>query len=294
PSLFWLNRRLHGRIRYPIISIVHHLRSSEQHPVWANWLYRQIERRYLASVDGFVFNSETTRQVVHGLAAKRPFHERPFHKRPFTVAHPAGDQFQPDFDPAHILARAHEPGPLRVLFVGNLIPRKNLHVLLAALAQLPLADWRLTVVGNTAVSPRYTRAIHQQIHQQHLQNNVTLLGPLADAQVAAQMAQSHLLAVPSSYEGFGIVYLEGMGFALPAIAGSGGAAHEIITAGVNGFLAGGVAELVQQITTLQQDRNRLAQMGLAAWQHYQAHPTWHDTGARIHQFLHEIKNARLS
>jgi hypothetical protein len=32
PSLFWLNRRLRGHISYPIVSIVHHLRSSEAAP----------------------------------------------------------------------------------------------------------------------------------------------------------------------------------------------------------------------------------------------------------------------
>ena len=50
------------------------------------------------------------------------------------------------------------------------------------------------------------------------------------------LPQHHLLAVPSSYEGFGIVYLEGMHFGLPAIAGTDGAAKEIITHGQNGFL----------------------------------------------------------
>ena len=35
-----------------------------------------------------------------------------------------------------------------------------------------------------------------------------LLGLLSDTQLAEQFATSHLLAVPSQYEGFGIVYLE--------------------------------------------------------------------------------------
>ncbi|MEK7323802.1 MAG: glycosyltransferase, partial [Chloroflexota bacterium] len=65
PSLFWLNRSLRGR--YPIIAIVHHLRVSEARPAWQNWLYCQVERRYLASVDGFIFNSETTKKAVEAL-----------------------------------------------------------------------------------------------------------------------------------------------------------------------------------------------------------------------------------
>ncbi len=38
PSLFWVNRRLDGAV--PIVSIVHHLRSSELRPSWQNAFYR--------------------------------------------------------------------------------------------------------------------------------------------------------------------------------------------------------------------------------------------------------------
>ena len=39
--------------------------------------------------------------------------------------------------PEEIMARATAPGPFNLIFVGNLIPRKELHTLLAALASLP-------------------------------------------------------------------------------------------------------------------------------------------------------------
>jgi hypothetical protein len=38
PSLFWLNRRLQNQVSYPIIAIVHHLRSSAMHPTWTRLL----------------------------------------------------------------------------------------------------------------------------------------------------------------------------------------------------------------------------------------------------------------
>ncbi len=61
PSLFWLNRRLRRFRRYPIVTIVHHLLCEEPRAGWQNLLYRFIEKRYLASVDGYVCNSFTTR-----------------------------------------------------------------------------------------------------------------------------------------------------------------------------------------------------------------------------------------
>ena len=278
PSLFALNTRLRGQVDYPILSIVHHLRSSEDRPAWQNALYRAVERRYLQSVDGFVFNSETTRAVVEGLAGA---------DRPAMVAYPAGDRFGSPLDAAAITARASAPGPLRVMFVGNLIPRKGLHTLLDALARLPNGTWRLEVVGRTDADPAYTRAIRRQVKRAGPGEAVTLTGPLPDAELAARLAQSDVLAVPSSYEGFGIVYLEGMAFGLPAIATTAGAAAEIVADGVDGFLIppGDSAALATRLAALAADRARLATMSLAARARFDRHPTWEDSGARIHGFM---------
>ena len=278
PSLFWLNRRLRGQIPYSIISIVHHLRCSEARPRWQNWLYWLVERRYLASVDGFIFNSQTTRQVVQSLVGTA---------QPHVVALPAGNRFATALTTEQIEARARQPGALRLLFVGNLIPRKGLHMLLQAVAQLPLSDWQLDVVGDTAVNPRYTQRIQQTIAKQNLNSNVILHGTLNGDELVLKMANSQLLVVPSSYEGYGIVYLEGMGFGLPAIGGQRGAAHEIIAEGVDGFLVSGgeTAVLSQHIHTLHHNRPLLVQMSLAAQQRFQAHPTWQQSMAQIRQYL---------
>ncbi len=282
PSLFWLNGKIRDHIRYPLISIVHHLRSSEARPRWQNHLYRQVEQRFLASVDGFIFNSQTTRQVAQSLVGPN---------QPYVVALPAGDRFERALTSQQIEARAHQPGPLRLLFVGNLIPRKGLHVLLEAVRQLPPADWRLDVVGDTAVDPGYSQQIQQTISQHNLSHNVHLHGALDSEPLSLKMQDSQLLVVPSSYEGFGIVYLEGMGFGLPAIGGRGGAAHEIITEGVDGYLVDGnggeqeTAVLRQHLNSLHHNRTQLAQMSHAAQARFKAHPTWQQSMSQIRQFL---------
>jgi hypothetical protein len=85
PSLFYLNQRLRRRVAYPMVAIVHHLLSSEARPTWQNRFYRSVERRYLASLDGFIFNSQTTRRTVQSLVGER---------QPALVAYPAGDRFR--------------------------------------------------------------------------------------------------------------------------------------------------------------------------------------------------------
>lgn len=278
PSLFCLNQRLRREVTYPLISIVHHLRSSEGRPAWQNWFYRWVEQRYLASVDGFIFNSHTTRQVVWGLVGS---------SSPSVVGYPAGDRLQPAVSREMIRARAAQDGPLRLLFVGNVMARKGLHVLLSALALLSRADWQLDVVGNLNVEPSYSKMIQDVIKSEKLSQQLILHGSLSDSALRERFADSHLLVVPSSYEGFGIVYLEGMGFGLPAIASTAGAAHEIITDGENGFLLSHdkPVALARHLHTLIHNRQRLLEMSLAAHQHYLTHPTWDESMAKIRHFL---------
>jgi glycosyltransferase involved in cell wall biosynthesis len=278
PSCFWLNRRLRPRITYPVLAIVHHLRCREQHPPWQIRLYRWVEKSYLASVDGYICVSRTTAQDVTALVGPRP---------PRVVASPGRDGLPGTVTPEEIRARSTAPGPFQLLFVGNLIPRKELHTLLIALAHLPRDDWRLTVAGSLDLDAAYVKAIRRQIRDAGLASRVSLLGALPAPELAARCAAAHLLAVPSSYEGFGIIYLEGMQFGLPALASTAGAAKEIITHGQNGFLVdpGDAAALTRYIRRLMEDRELLTRLSLTAHSSAAAHPTWNESAARSRAFL---------
>ena len=183
--------------------------------------------------------------------------------------------------------RAAQPGPLHILFVGNLIPRKGLHTLLKALMDLPRSSWTLDVVGGISTSDGYTKKIISTIAGAGLEKQVHLLGTLGNPDLPALLARSHVLAVPSQYEGFGIVYLEAMAAGMPVIASAAGAAHEIVTPEQTGFLVapGDASAIAAALTRLHEDRSLLARMGHAAQDHYAQHPTWAQSGARIRDFL---------
>jgi glycosyltransferase involved in cell wall biosynthesis len=275
PSLVWINNHL--RQPAPLVAIVHHLRCSEPRPPWQNRVYRAIERRYLNSVDAFIFNSRSTKRVVSELLAE---------SKPYIIAHPAGDRFGNTIATEEIIRRAYS-GPLQLLFVGNLIPRKGLHTLLSALGLCQSFQWQLHVVGSLDVEPAYTDQIQNLLKRWKLEERVTLSGVLNGEDLAREMASAHLMVMPSAYEGFGIVYLEGMGFGLPAIATTAGAAGELIADGENGFTIppDNPKALANCLLTLAVDRDRLAQMSLAALVRYACHPTWADSTAAIRQFL---------
>ncbi len=280
PSLFAMNDKIRRELGVPIVSIVHHLRSSEQHPALFNILYRAVEQRYLRSVDGFIFNSHTTRRVVRGLQGKLPS-RLPEH----VVAQPAGDRLAaPGLSAAALRARSAAAGPLRVLFLGSLSRRKAPHLLLDAVRRLPKGSLRVQFAG-AAVDPPYARALQRAAAG--LGSSVRFSGHLSDAALRKALRSSHVLALPSSYEGYGIAYLEGMRFGLPAIGTRAGAAGELITHGRDGYLIqpGDAAQLARHLLRLHNDRRLLLRMSKAALRRFAQHPTWRQSMGRAAEFL---------
>ncbi|NPA06550.1 MAG: glycosyltransferase family 4 protein [Chloroflexi bacterium] len=280
PSLWrWNRHRPWGDA--PVISLVHHLRSNEAWPWPWRSLYRAVERAYVRSVDAFIYNSRTTRAEVT-LLSGRP--------RPGVVAYPAADHIaRTGLDDAMVVARARHAGPLRVLFVGNLIPRKGLHRLLRALAQLPAEAAVLDVVGSDTFARSYAQQVRALATDLGLSGRVHWHGHVHGDALRALFTRSHVLAVPSDYEGFGIVYLEAMAYGLPVLATAYGAAWELVTPGQTGYLVtpneAGTRAMAAYLRRWHHDRERLATMGRAALARFRAHPTWAQSLQRAVTFV---------
>jgi glycosyltransferase involved in cell wall biosynthesis len=278
PSLFLLNRAFKRAQSAPVISIVHHLRSSELHPRAARGVYRRVERSYLGSVDGFIFNSHATRRSVEELMA-----------RPVAgmVATPGGDRLGPLPTEEEVLRRCQSEGPLRVLFVGTLIPRKGLLTVINALGRIPSRLWRLTIVGSRGVDPGYAREVDRAISARGLQSSVHMAGPLEDALLAEAYRTHHVLAVPSQYEGFGIVYLEAMGFGVVPIGSLVGGAAEVIEQEKSGCLvpAGDAKALSEAIAGLAGSRARLSALAREARRRFTDFPEWKPGMAAVRRHL---------
>lgn len=277
PSLIGANQ---GKHPYPIVSLVHHLRCSELRSKWQNTLYRIIEKKYLQSVDGFIFNSQTTKRVVNSLIGN---------DKPDIVAHPPTDRFGDAISESEIEERGKKK-ELHILFLGNVMGRKGLHTLLEVVKGLK-SKVIVDVVGSLTSEPEYAKQMQEYIAQNDLSSFVFLHGSLNNEPLIEKFKQAHLLVVPSSYEGFGIVYLEGMGFGLPAIGTTAGAAGEVIRDGVDGFLIQpeDSHSLATKLQMMNERRDILLQMSLAARSRYLAQPKWNQTANQIREFLRSFR-----
>jgi len=294
PSLVGHNRDL----PYPVVGVVHHLRASEGRRLTP--LYRAVERRYLATLDGVVCNSAATRDAVAALGVD---------PAASVVAPPAGDRFDPRIDDEAIASRAAslsrsdagegatdgptadgdtEPAPLRVAFVGNLAPRKGLDTLVEGVARADAAV-DLTVVGR-AVDEDHVADVRRLVRERGLGDRIRFAGRLSDAELGDVLRASHVLAVPSRYEGFGIVYLEGMSFGLPAVASRAGGAVETVADGETGVLADpdDPDAVARALDGFAADPDRLVEMGRAARRRYERHPEWPESTARVRRLLADV------
>jgi glycosyltransferase involved in cell wall biosynthesis len=143
-----------------------------------------------------------------------------------------------------------------LLFVGNLIHRKALDVLIDALAELPDPP-ALRVVGD---GPERA-GLERQAADRGVRADFA--GAMPQEAVAPEMAGAQLLAVPSREEALGLVALEAMAAGcVPVVSAVGGLA-ESVTDDVNGFSCpaedpAALAEALTRARTAVADPARLA------------------------------------
>jgi len=242
-------------------------------------MYGIVEKKYLQSVDGFIFNSRTTQEVVNRVIGN---------SKSGLVAYPPTDRFGEPISEQEIRERANRD-ELRILFLGNVIYRKGLHTLLAAVNGLQ-STVKVDIVGGSTSEPRYAYEMERYVLTHGLSSIVKFHGALDNEPLIKMYKQSHVMVVPSSYEGFGIVYLEGMCFGLPAIGTTAGGASEIITHGEDGYLIRpeDVSSLASHLNVLNTDRNLLVRLSLNAVKRYRSQPTWDETARSIREFLYKM------
>jgi glycosyltransferase involved in cell wall biosynthesis len=148
--------------------------------------------------------------------------------------------------PERPLGREAEPhdGRTRYLFVGRLIERKGLDVLLDAFARVDGGE--LHIAGDGPLRPLAEAAAARD-------PRIRIVGHLAGDALAQAYQDADALAVPSLYEPWGLVVHEGLARGLPVIVTDQvGAADDLVDPGVNGYVvaAGSAAELGKAMSAI--------------------------------------------
>jgi glycosyltransferase involved in cell wall biosynthesis len=125
-----------------------------------------------------------------------------------------------------------EHGPLRVLFMGSMLPLKGLHILIEAFNAMP-TEAELVIVGDPKRDPDYAQRLYALA--QH--PGIRWLGPLARAAVWEQFSWADVVAVPSLwYENAPLVIQEALAMRRPVLTSRLGSLSEWVRDVVDGAL----------------------------------------------------------
>jgi glycosyltransferase involved in cell wall biosynthesis len=186
---------------------------------------------------------------------------------PYTIALPAA-------------APAEAPsGETRLLFVGRLVERKGVDVLLRALASLTdVASLRLVVVGD---GPEMEK-LKELARELGVAGRVEFVGRASDERLRQEYAVASMFVLPAivdargDTEGLGVVLLEAMNSRVPVIASHAGGIVDIVEHEKTGLLVppGDAASLAVAIRSLASDGQKARALGEAGYRRLVERFSW--------------------
>ena len=170
--------------------------------------------------------------------------------------------------------------PLRFLFLGPILPRKGIPLLLEAWRSLALKDCELWLVG--PIRPQERRLIPEL-------PGLKILGKYPHKDLPDLLRQCDVLVFPSYCEGFAQVLLEALASGLPIITTEATAGPDLIQDGVEGLLipSGNLDALCEAMKFFIDNPHRLESMSKAA-RHCAEKFSWDIYGDRWQKILQQF------
>jgi len=193
----------------------------------------------------------------------------------------------PGFDGLNLHPRGHRGGgAARVLCVAQWIPRKGVLDLVRAWRAEERPGAVLDLIGETDADAGYAAEVRKAASGDP---SILVRGPVDDATLAGLYASADLFALPSRYEGYGIVYAEALSFGLPIAACAVGPVPEVtgeeaallLPPGDTDALSGALGRLLS-------DAGLRQKMSAAALRRAASLPRWRDT---VGGFLRVLRDA---
>lgn len=247
------------------------------------WLAQAIEQgNAISSSDRLIAISESERELLE-------FYYPADRERVRVVGNGIADS-------AHAHQSAARPrdsdSPL-VLYSGRLVERKGIHELLAAVPAILSIEPRARIVlagGPPYVTPDDLKRQWLPPELASHSSRIDFTGWLTPSQLDRWYAAADLLVVPSRYEPFGMVVLEGMLHGLPIVASAIGGPAEILDEGRTGLLVPprDAHALAEAITRLVKNPALRIRIGAAAAREVRRRWSWPKRVRRMRAVYREL------
>jgi glycosyltransferase involved in cell wall biosynthesis len=169
--------------------------------------------------------------------------------------------------------RLPHAGPLRLLAVGTITPRKGHRLLIDALAELADRPWELRCIGSMTRDPSALAALQAAIAGHGFRERVELLGERSPQRLAEAYAAADIFVLPTFYEGYGMAFAEALAYGLPVVATS--AVAETVPAEASLLVPpGDRAALVAALRLLLDNAQLRARLAIGAARAGAALPDW--------------------
>jgi len=258
--------------RLRLVTIVHHPLAAEgDGPRDEASALHQSEKAALRHAALVVATSHTTAQTLRDDYAVDPGR---------LVVAPPGSDAQPR-SPG-----SGDGGPVALLGVGAIVPRKGHDRLVAALAGVRDLDWRLTLAGDLDRAPEHVAQLHKTATEAGLASRIAWLGEVAAPELEQLWRTADVFVSASRHEGYGMAVAEAIARGLPVITTAAGAIAEWLPADVAELVASddaaGFAAALRRVITYATHRTRLRS---AATDFRHALPGWSAAAAIVDRRL---------
>jgi glycosyltransferase involved in cell wall biosynthesis len=241
------------------------------------YYFRSFVPRVLRSSQVIVADSESTRQdIIQG----------------YRIAPERVTVIYPGYDPVTYCTNGLAPSPAAaeesyLLYVGNLLPHKNLLNLLDAFAILRRRRGaRLVIRGDG--QPAYARAVRERVETLGLAAAVSFQGYAAGSELRDLYARAACLVLPSLREGFGLPVLEAMACGTPVITSSSSSLPEVggdAALRVDPYEAVDLSDAMYRVLTDADLREDLRERGLKWVRGF----SWRRTAEQMSRLLDDVR-----